>query len=199
MSQHQPYWLESVWSLWECWVSLMISKSKEWLQLSCYYLCNAICHCCRVRAPNYVKAPSKLAQEFRHSTDTFLDECIKGDGRPSTYINLVFQHCSKIQYTWFGYVWMPVYVVPIPCLHNGVSGPLLQLQGFVVEMIRWDGMHTINLGADLWVIASVMKKLMEYNLFGGQDLEESDRLLVAYDEFRTWSRRNRIEHHAYFY
>ena len=64
-------------------------------------------------------------------------------------------------------------------------------------MIRWDGMHTINLGTDLWVIASVLKKLLQYDgMFGGVDLEESDRWLVAYDEFRTWARRNRVEHHG---
>ncbi|CAL1145496.1 unnamed protein product [Cladocopium goreaui] len=73
-------------------------------------------------------------------------------------------------------------------------GPLLQLPAFQVEMIRWDGMHTINLGADLWVIASVIKKLFEYDLFGGTDMDEGDRLLIAYDDFRTWARTNKVQH-----
>ena len=71
---------------------------------------------------------------------------------------------------------------------------MLQLPAFQVEMIRWDGMHTINLGVDLWVIASVIKKLFEYDLFGGTDMDEGDRLLVGYDEFRTWARSNKVQH-----
>ena len=54
-------------------------------------------------------------------------------------------------------------------------------------------MHTINLGTDLWVIASVMKKLLEYDLFGGPDMDEGDRLLIAYDDFRTWARTNKVQ------
>jgi hypothetical protein len=59
-----------------------------------------------------------------------------------------------------------------------------------MDMIRWDGMHTVNLGVDLWVVASVMKKLFEYDVFGGLQMEESDRYLMAYDLFKSWSRTN---------
>eukprot|EP00435_Cladocopium_sp_Y103_P008668 s3511_g2.t1 len=63
-----------------------------------------------------------------------------------------------------------------------------------MDMIRWDGMHTVNLGVDLWVVASVMKKLFQYDVFGGLQMEESDRYLVAYDCFKSWSRTNKVWH-----
>jgi hypothetical protein len=53
-------------------------NNKEWLQLSCHYACNAICHACKARVPDYLVAPSKLDVEFRHSTASFLAECVKG-------------------------------------------------------------------------------------------------------------------------
>lgn len=128
----------------------------EWLQLSCYYLCTSICHCCRAKVPNYVTAPSRLDVEFRHNTESFLAECCKG---------------------------------------GELSSPLLKLPAFQVEMIRWDGMHTVNLGTDLWVCGSVLKKLMEYDVFGDPEtLDEADRLLIAYDRFRAWCRANKVEH-----
>lgn len=74
------------------------------------------------------------------------------------------------------------------------EGPLLQLPSFRVQCIRWDGMHIVNLGVDLWVCASVIRKVMEYEveLFGSLALEESDRLMIAYGRFREWTRANRI-------
>lgn len=52
----------------------------------------------------------------------------------------------------------------------------------------------MNLGVDLWVCASVIRKLMEYDidLFGDLAMQESDRLLIAYERFRDWTRTNRI-------
>ncbi|CAK8985361.1 unnamed protein product [Durusdinium trenchii] len=62
-------------------------------------------------------------------------------------------------------------------------------------MVRWDGMHVNNLGTDLWVCGSVIKKLLDYdNIFGGLDMDEPDRLLLAYDMFKTWSRTNKVRH-----
>lgn len=62
-------------------------------------------------------------------------------------------------------------------------------------MIRWDGMHIINLGVDLWVTASVIKKLLQYDgVFGGLDEDEGSRLLKAYDLFRAWSRINKVQY-----
>ena len=70
----------------------------------------------------------------------------------------------------------------------------MDLPCFDVAMIRWDGMHIINLGVDLWVIAAVVRKLLlNYDVFGGRDMDESDRLMVAYDMFKTWSRTNKIQ------
>ena len=63
-----------------------------------------------------------------------------------------------------------------------------------MDMIRWDGMHTVNLGVDLWVVQSVMKKLFDYDVFGGLQMEESDRYLMAYDLFKSWSRTNKVWH-----
>ena len=66
-------------------------------------------------------------------------------------------------------------------------------------MIRWDAMHIVNLGADLWICASTMKIMMEYpNVFGGSMLSESDRLLVAYDLFKNFCRVGKIECFAEF-
>lgn len=62
-------------------------------------------------------------------------------------------------------------------------------------MIRWDGMHVINLGVDLWVTASVIKKLLQYDgVFGGLDVDEGTRLLTAYDLFRAWCRINKVQY-----
>ena len=81
------------------------------------------------------------------------------------------------------------------CLNSPVSGPLLDLPSFKLDMIKWDAMHIINLGCDLWVAGSVLKKLLTYNnQFGGDMLDDADRLLIAYDHFRNWSRRNHIQY-----
>ena len=75
------------------------------------------------------------------------------------------------------------------------QGPLLKLPAFQVEMIRWDGMHTVNLGTDLWVCGSVLRKLLEYDVFGDPEtMDEADRLLVAYDLFRAWCRANKVQY-----
>ena len=55
-------------------------------------------------------------------------------------------------------------------------------------------MHTVNLGVDLWTVGSVMRKLFEYDIFGGLRMGEEDRYLIAYDLFKTWSRENKVWH-----
>lgn len=61
-------------------VNVIMGPHQEWLQLTCYYLCNSVCHCCRARVPNYVTAPARF--DFRHTTESFLQECAKqGDLR----------------------------------------------------------------------------------------------------------------------
>ena len=63
-----------------------IKRLQEWLQLSCNYLCNAVCHCCRARVPTYFTAPANLGDKFRHNTRTFFEECVKpGLQRHLTY------------------------------------------------------------------------------------------------------------------
>lgn len=55
-------------------------------------------------------------------------------------------------------------------------------------------MHTLNLGVDLWICGSVIKKLLAYDrVWGGVDMDEADRLLLAYDVFKAWCRRNKVE------
>jgi len=73
------------------------------------------------------------------------------------------------------------------------TGPLLDLPHFLPQMIRWDAMHIVNLGVDLWVAGSVIRKLLQYDIWGGLDMAEADRLLVAYDIFKTWSRVNKVQ------
>ena len=68
---------------------------EEWLQLSTYYLCNSICHCCRARVPNYVSAPSRLHVDFRHDTQSFLEESCK-DGIESRPLALNQQYFSSV-------------------------------------------------------------------------------------------------------
>ena len=72
------------------------------------------------------------------------------------------------------------------------QGPLLDLHYFHIHMIKWDGMHVVNLGVDLWVVGSVMRKLFAYEVFGGCDMEEADRYLVAYDMFKAWCRKSKV-------
>lgn len=88
------------------------------------------------------------------------------------------------------------YVVDIGYVPH--QGPLLRLPTFQVQMIRGDGMRIINLGVDLWVTASVIKKLLQYDgVFGGLDEDEGSRLLKAYDLFRAWSRINKVQYPEY--
>ena len=69
----------------------------------------------------------------------------------------------------------------------------MNLPCFKIEMIRWDGMHTINLGIDLWIAGSVMRKLLQYDVWGGLDMDEGDRLLLAYDCFKGFCRTHKIQ------
>ena len=39
-----------------------------------FYQCNEICHCCRARKETYMHTELDAA---RHSTQTFLQECVK--------------------------------------------------------------------------------------------------------------------------
>ena len=41
------------------------------------YNCNAICHQCRMLKKDMMDAPSATHERFRHTTDTFLRECLK--------------------------------------------------------------------------------------------------------------------------
>ena len=73
--------------------------------------------------------------------------------------------------------------------------PLLRLPSFDIKMLKWDGMHTINLGADLWICGGVFRKLLEYDdVFGGLEMDEGDTLLLAYDCFKEWARKNHVQY-----
>lgn len=58
-------------------LALQWNHSEEMMNLQHYYKCNRICHLCRANKWSYMKAPSTLNTEFRHSLDTFLEEAIR--------------------------------------------------------------------------------------------------------------------------
>ena len=81
------------------------------------------------------------------------------------------------------------------CLHR--SGPLVQLLSFQVEMIRWDGVHILNLGGDLWVCAWLChQEAPATQCVEGLEMKmtnEGDPLLMAYVEYKAWCRANKAQ------
>lgn len=96
-------------------------QHQEWLQLSCNYLCNMICHNCRATKPSYVSAPSKLATEFRHDTPSFLAECCKhGDLFRHFVVIKTWQGCCCFLSSNIGLVWWVLETnqqYKVPCYH----------------------------------------------------------------------------------
>ena len=91
-------------------------------------------------------------------------------------------------------LWVVLFNFPF----GGFEGPLCSLPLICPEFIKWDAMHVINLGIALWTCGSAFRVLLdEYSCWeagpDGQILGETDRLFVAYDRFREWCRRNRVE------
>lgn len=67
-----------------------------------------------------------------------------------------------------------------------------------VSKIRWDAMHACNLGVDLWISASTLRGLLDYeHLWGGADMHDDDRLMLAYKDFRQWSRDHKWQRFGY--
>lgn len=66
------------------------------------------------------------------------------------------------------------------------------------QFVKWDTMHCVNLGVALWTCGSAMRVLLDdYDCWGlggdGAILCQADRLNIAYDNFREWCRRHRVE------
>lgn len=59
---------------------------------------------------------------------------------------------------------------------------------FDVSMVKWCGMHILNLGIDLWIVGGVLKKLLSHlpDLWG--DGSDDCRLYIAWQEFKEWCR-----------
>ena len=64
----------------------------------------------------------------------------------------------------------------------------MKLPNFDVSMVKWCGMHVLNLGVDLWVVGGVLKKLLSHlpDLWG--DGSDDCRLYIAWQEFKQWCR-----------
>lgn len=61
-------------------------------------------------------------------------------------------------------------------------------------MLKFCSMHCINLGIDLWVAGSTIRMILSHpsvNIWHGHD--ENDRLSGAWDEFKRWTRSNRLK------
>lgn len=76
------------------------------------------------------------------------------------------------------------------------QGPLLDLPLFIPDTLRWCTMHVLNLGVCLWAAGSTMRVLLNKyrQIWAGHDimLSDNDRLSVAYEAFRKWTRENKI-------
>lgn len=68
--------------------------------------------------------------------------------------------------------------------------PLLLIPGFSIDCVRWDTMHTVNLGVALWVVAGVLLHCARQEVFGQGTL--ADRLKVAWGAFKRWSQGKRV-------
>lgn len=74
----------------------------------------------------------------------------------------------------------------------------MSLLGGDLEKVKWDAMHVVNLGIDLWVAASAFLELLEYEcMWGGSSLAADRRLAIATQEFRVWARMHKWQHFAY--
>ena len=76
-----------------------------------------------------------------------------------------------------------------------IKGPLCSLPAFSPKMVKWCSMHQLNLGVCLWSCGSTFRVLLDnYNIWGRDAFENDDnnRLAIAYELFRTWTRERKI-------
>ena len=99
------------------------------LNLQHYYKATRICHLCRATKWNYMKAPSTLNNEFRHSLDTFLQEAVRPGPSPlqvqfdsfcfsnliESWLNIQWYRSTSDQLSWAEVHWhnchslLPIY------------------------------------------------------------------------------------------
>ena len=68
---------------------------------------------------------------------------------------------------------------------------LIYVAGFNVHMIRFDPMHTVNLGCGLFSNGSGFYELLKLGWFGAGS--KADKFSEAYTRFRSFTRRHKIE------
>ena len=68
---------------------------------------------------------------------------------------------------------------------------LIYVAGFNVHMIKFDTMHTVNLGCGLFSNGSGLHELLKLGWFGGGN--KASKLSTAYTRFRAFTGRYRIE------
>lgn len=68
--------------------------------------------------------------------------------------------------------------------------PLLEVQGFHVDMLRHCSMHVINLGFLQFALASGILQLIDQGMYGPPPLEHQCKRLT--DALRSWSYANRV-------
>lgn len=97
-----------------------------------------MCHCCRAMKPNFFSAPAELGSKFRHSTETFLAECVKRD--PARYLfGLMTFSCIFLVGDW--HYWQENYSSCLDWCGNSSSvrsfAPTLQVSiGY--DSLGWD-------------------------------------------------------------
>ena len=68
------------------------------------------------------------------------------------------------------------------------QGPLFKLPHWIPQCIRFDSMHVLCLGIDLLVSGNVIHSLLAYDFWGNGD--EYQKLLVGWQHFKSWAKRN---------
>lgn len=61
-------------------------------------------------------------------------------------------------------------------------------------MLKFDSMHCVNLGVDLWIAGSAMRMILDHELAGAwPGLTDADRLSVAYEDFRRFTKLHKLK------
>ena len=75
------------------------------------------------------------------------------------------------------------------------QGALTAIVYFSPCSICFCSMHALNLGYGLWVGASTLMILVEHiRLYGGDEVDMSERYKTAWLNFDAWCRTNRLQH-----
>lgn len=73
------------------------------------------------------------------------------------------------------------------------EGPICSLPMWTPAYIKWCSMHVLNLGVCLWSCGSTLRVLLDkYRIWGDGSQNEGDRLAIAYEGFRSWTKARKI-------